>query len=507
MGVQEVFGNSDWDAKHRAAGGKLVVADFTASWCGPCQMIKPRFHAMADQYTDVVFLEVNEANNDDLIHSIGIRGFPTFHFYINKQKVDEMVGADPNTLQSKIEQWRASAGPNPFASEGVSLGGGGVALDPREARLRKFNQVDLLPTAPTPFSAPTPVAAPAPIAAPAALTAEQQAEDAELAQALALSQQELSQAQANVDESSAPAEMELPPVNEAFLAQLVEMGFPELRARKALLATNDGNLDQCINWIDEHQDDADIDAPIQYIDMAHHKRTLTADEKEAAKVEELKQRIELKRKEREEAAKKDDVAREIARRNMGKEANAAKEEYEAIQTRLLREKQRKEKLDAKLERERLLKQLEMDKAERRAHGGVLKKAAFESDVVMAVSAPSPPKPSSGDTSHLSPSEQMRQAVDRLMQYRVGGDGLTALKTLQIYVRNVLEKPAEFEKYSKINGGNAAFKKRVGSLLGGLAFLRAVGFVKTDTDELVMTSRDEALLQEAMQQLSAAIARY
>ncbi|KDO28684.1 hypothetical protein SPRG_20151 [Saprolegnia parasitica CBS 223.65] len=476
MGVQEVFGNSDWDAKHRAAGGKLVVADFTASWCGPCQMIKPRFHAMADQYTDVVFLEVNEANNEDLIHSIGIRGFPTFHFYINKQKVDEMVGADPNTLQSKIEQWRASAGPNPFASEGVSLGGGGAALDPREARLRKFNQVDLLPTTPAPVAAPTPVAAP--IAASAALTAEQQAEDAELAQALALSQQELSQAQANVDESGAPAEMALPPVNEAFLAQLVEMGFPELRARKALLATNDGNLDQCINWIDEHQDDADIDAPIQFIDMAHHKRTLTADEK-AAKVEELKQRIELKRKEREEAAKKDDVAREIARRNMGKEANAAKEEYEAIQMRLLREKQRKEKLDAKLERERLLKQLEMDKAERRAHGGVLKKAAFESDV----------------------------AVDRLMQYRVGGDGLTALKTLQIYVRNVLEKPTEFEKYSKINGGNAAFKKRVGSLLGGLAFLRAVGFVKTDTDELVMTARNEALLSEAMQLLSAAIARY
>ncbi|OQR91731.1 hypothetical protein ACHHYP_04434 [Achlya hypogyna] len=491
MGVQEVFGSSDWDAKHRAAGGKLVVADFTASWCGPCQMIKPRFHEMASRYTDVVFLEVNEAHNDDLIHSIGIRGFPTFHFYINQQKVDEMVGADANTLQSKIETWRASAGYNPFASAGVSLGGGGAALDPREARLRKFNQVDLVP-------AVVPAIAPAP--APVTLTAEQEAEDAELAQALAQSQQELTQAQDSVTNNTAPAEMALPPVNEAFLSQLVEMGFPDVRARKALLATNDGNLEQCINWLDEHQDDADIDVPIQFIDMAAHKRTLTAEEK-AAKVEELKLKIEQKRKEREELAKKDDVAREIARRNMGKEAIAAKEEYDAIQTRLLREKQRKEKLEAKAERERLLRQLEMDKAERRAHGGVLNRNAFDGDVAAPAPAASPAKPMDS----LSPTEQMAQAIERLRQYRVGGDGLTALKTLQIYVRNVLEKPDEFAKFSKINSANPAFKKRVASLVGGIAFLKAVGFAKSaDTDELVLPHRDEALLATAMQMLAAAI---
>ncbi|OQS03753.1 hypothetical protein THRCLA_03951 [Thraustotheca clavata] len=330
MGVIEVHGTSDWDAKHHAAGGKLVVVDFTASWCGPCQMIKPRFHAFASQYPNVVFLEVNEANNEDLIHSIGIRGFPTFHFYINKSKVDELVGADPNTLQNKIETWQASAGYNPFATEGVTLGGGNaVALDPREARLRKFHQVDLIPQA-----TPTPAPAPAPV--------DHSAEDEELAKALALSQQELSQAQANVENNAAvPGELAPPPVNEELLAQLVEMGFPDIRARKSLLATGDGNLEQCITWIDEHQDDIDIDEPIKFIDLAQHKRTLTAEEK-AAKVEELKRKIENKRKEREELAKKEEVAREIARRNMGKEAVAAKEEYDAIQTRLLREKQKKE---------------------------------------------------------------------------------------------------------------------------------------------------------------------
>ncbi|RYY84088.1 thioredoxin [archaeon] len=39
---------------------QLVVVDFTASWCGPCQFIKPKYHAMAEseEYSGVLFLKV-----------------------------------------------------------------------------------------------------------------------------------------------------------------------------------------------------------------------------------------------------------------------------------------------------------------------------------------------------------------------------------------------------------------------------------------------------------------
>ncbi|CAG8761381.1 20907_t:CDS:10 [Gigaspora margarita] len=53
-----------------------------------------------------------------------------------------------------------------------------------------------------------------------------------------------------------------PAINESDLNKLLEMGFPENRCRKALIATGNNGADQAMNWLFEHMDDADIDAPI-----------------------------------------------------------------------------------------------------------------------------------------------------------------------------------------------------------------------------------------------------
>ena len=62
--VVEVKTKAEFDAALSAAGGKLVVVDFTATWCGPCQRIKPQFEAMSTEITDVVFIKVDvDANS------------------------------------------------------------------------------------------------------------------------------------------------------------------------------------------------------------------------------------------------------------------------------------------------------------------------------------------------------------------------------------------------------------------------------------------------------------
>ncbi|KAG6870363.1 hypothetical protein C0993_004751, partial [Termitomyces sp. T159_Od127] len=46
------------------------------------------------------------------------------------------------------------------------------------------------------------------------------------------------------------------------MAQLEAMGFPTVRAQKALLATGNRDAEAAMEWLFAHMDDPDIDAPI-----------------------------------------------------------------------------------------------------------------------------------------------------------------------------------------------------------------------------------------------------
>ena len=58
-----------------------------------------------------------------------------------------------------------------------------------------------------------------------------------------------------------------PVVTKETVEQLVEMGFTELRAQKALVRTSNNGLEGAINWLTDHLEDADIDEPIGELSM------------------------------------------------------------------------------------------------------------------------------------------------------------------------------------------------------------------------------------------------
>lgn len=45
------------------------------------------------------------------------------------------------------------------------------------------------------------------------------------------------------------------------------MGFAEIRAKKGLMFGNGNDMENAVNWIMEHQEDADIDEPIPEADL------------------------------------------------------------------------------------------------------------------------------------------------------------------------------------------------------------------------------------------------
>lgn len=70
--------------------------------CGPCKFIGPIFEKLAEQTPEAVFVKVDVDDADDVAAACGIQAMPTFHFYKGGVKIDEMMGADKNTLEAKV---------------------------------------------------------------------------------------------------------------------------------------------------------------------------------------------------------------------------------------------------------------------------------------------------------------------------------------------------------------------------------------------------------------------
>lgn len=47
------------------ASNQFVLANFTASWCGPCKMIAPQVETLAAENPSVVIVKVDIDDNDE----------------------------------------------------------------------------------------------------------------------------------------------------------------------------------------------------------------------------------------------------------------------------------------------------------------------------------------------------------------------------------------------------------------------------------------------------------
>ena len=86
--------NDNFD-KEVLQSDKTVLLDFWAEWCGPCRMLAPTIHEIAEERTDIKVGKVDVDSNPSLAEKFGIFSIPTLIVIKDGKVISQSAGLRP----------------------------------------------------------------------------------------------------------------------------------------------------------------------------------------------------------------------------------------------------------------------------------------------------------------------------------------------------------------------------------------------------------------------------
>lgn len=83
------------------ADERVVLLDFTATWCGPCKKLLPMVHQLASRYSnELLVCEVDVDEAPEVVNHHNVNAMPTFIFYRRKMPFHRITGVTMSILES-----------------------------------------------------------------------------------------------------------------------------------------------------------------------------------------------------------------------------------------------------------------------------------------------------------------------------------------------------------------------------------------------------------------------
>lgn len=85
---------TEQEFKEEAKSGVSVV-DFSATWCGPCQMLAPVMEQVAEELPEVQFYNIDTDENQKIAMDLGVMSIPAVYVFKDGKPVASTVGFQP----------------------------------------------------------------------------------------------------------------------------------------------------------------------------------------------------------------------------------------------------------------------------------------------------------------------------------------------------------------------------------------------------------------------------
>lgn len=95
------FVKDEADVDAALSGGRLLVLDCTATWCGPCKLVAPMMDRLAGDWGDrISVLKLDVEAFPSVAKRYGVKGVPTVVFVREGVLLEKMVGVKPYEIFS-----------------------------------------------------------------------------------------------------------------------------------------------------------------------------------------------------------------------------------------------------------------------------------------------------------------------------------------------------------------------------------------------------------------------